>query len=190
MIQQSKDLRVLLKQELLSTINKRITPNAIKKNFTNELDITIRNQIKNFRNSKSNVRNLNEDQSELRRVNEDQSELRRVNVEQGELRRVNEEQGELRRVNEEQGELRRVNEEQGELRRVNEEQGELRRVNEELGELRRVNEEQRGNVINEVNQERQSETLLNEQRDPLIKKRLIINKCKIYCSTIKIINFN
>jgi len=180
MIQQSKDLRVLLKQELLSTINKRITPNAIKKNFTNELDITIRNQIKNFRNSKSNVRNLNEDQSELRRVNEDQSELRRVNVEQGELRRVNEEQGELRRVNEEQGELRRVNEEQGELRRVNE----------ELGELRRVNEEQRGNVINEVNQERQSETLLNEQRDPLIKKRLIINKCKIYCSTIKIINFN
>src|SRR2546421_918686 len=160
MIQQSKDLRVLLKQELLSTINKRITPNAIKKNFTNELDITIRNQIKNFRNSKSNVRNLNEDQSELRRVNEDQSELRRVNVEQGELRRVNEEQGELRRVNEEQG------------------------------ELRRVNEEQRGNVINEVNQERQSETLLNEQRDPLIKKRLIINKCKIYCSTIKIINFN
>src|SRR2546421_719321 len=150
MIQQSKDLRVLLKQELLSTINKRITPNAIKKNFTNELDITIRNQIKNFRNSKSNVRNLNEDQSELRRVNE----------------------------------------EQGELRRVNEEQGELRRVNEELGELRRVNEEQRGNVINEVNQERQSETLLNEQRDPLIKKRLIINKCKIYCSTIKIINFN
>ena len=170
MIQQSKDLRVLLKQELLSTINKRITPNAIKKNFTNELDITIRNQIKNFRNSKSNVRNLNEDQSELRRVNV--------------------EQGELRRVNEEQGELRRVNEEQGELRRVNEEQGELRRVNEELGELRRVNEEQRGNVINEVNQERQSETLLNEQRDPLIKKRLIINKCKIYCSTIKIINFN
>ena len=85
---------------------------------------------------------------------------------------------------------RRVNEVQGELRRVNEEQGELRRVNEELGELRRVNEEQRGNVINEVNQERQSETLLNEQRDPLIKKRLIINKCKIYCSTIKIINFN
>lgn len=63
-----KDLQKLLKQELLSNIREKITPNAIKKKNTNnhKLDSTILNQIRYFRNLKKNDEAcVNKDQKAL-----------------------------------------------------------------------------------------------------------------------------
>lgn len=181
MKEQSKDPQFLFKQELLSNIKEKITPNTIKKKNTNnrKLDDTILNQIRNFRNRKKNHEsNLSLENQEY--VNKDQYAIGRVINEQEGLKRVIDEQEGLKRVVDEQEKFKRVIE-----YRENKENL-LKCVNEQRGCVMVLNEERQREYVNEnqqVIEYREQARLLNESQEHITKKGQKINKGKFTYST-------
>ncbi|CAG8689279.1 uncharacterized protein OCT59_019500 [Rhizophagus irregularis] len=171
-MKEQKNLRNLLKQELLSKISGRVTPNEIKKKKANnrKLNITILNQIKYFRNLKKNheIQEVQEgighveNQEVPGRENEAQEGIGHVVVNQEVLRRVNEKQG-LGRVNKTQKGLGLVIENQEEFVTVNENHEKPDHVNENLIGIGRVNKTQKGLWL--VNENHEGLRCVNEDQE-------------------------